>query len=150
MEYLTKEKYDELIKELEQLKTEKRKEIAEHLEYAKSLGDISENAEYHEARTEQANVEDRISKLESLLKSANIVSETDHKGKVEVGSKVVVKRGDSMETYKIVGSEEVDISAGKLSITSPLGSDMLDKKKGETFFCKTPKGVTECKIISIE
>ena len=76
--YLTREKFDELEKELGMLKTEKRKEIAESLEYSKSLGDLSENAEYHEARAMQAELEDRIAKLEALLKSAVIVSGEKH------------------------------------------------------------------------
>src|SRR3989344_6766286 len=95
-EYLTKEKFEELEKELEHLKKIKRLEVAENLEYAKSLGDLSENAEYHEARDLQANIEDRISKLENLLKSAEVISGhlTNSAG---VGSTVVIQR-DSEKT----------------------------------------------------
>ncbi len=96
-EYVTQEKHDELQKELHFLKTEKRKEIADHLEYARSLGDLSENAEYHEAREEQAQTEARIQQIETILKNAVIVA---HKSgdTVEVGSKVTVtKAGDSTQ-----------------------------------------------------
>jgi len=150
-EYFTKEKYDELTKELELLKTQKRKEIAEHLEYAKSLGDLSENAEYHEARSEQANVEDRIMRLENMLKSAQIVSVNSH-DIVEVGSTVTVLHIDTKDekTYTLVGSEEADILQGKLSMRSPIGSAMIGKKKGDTFKCKTPNGEANCKILDVK
>lgn len=150
-EYLTKEKFDEFTKELEMLKMEKRKEIAEHLEYAKALGDLSENAEYQEAREEQAMIEDRIMRLENMLKSAEIVS-LHHTEKVDVGSTVSVQKEKDGKTakYKIVGSEEADISTGKLSIRSPLGEAMMGKKKGEKFECKTPAGMMHYKITDIE
>jgi len=149
-EYLTQEKFDELTKELEVLKSDKRKEVAEHLEYAKSLGDISENAEYHEARAEQANLEDRIMKLETMLKVAVIVSNSTSKDVVSIGSTVTIEKGGNVTTYKIVGSEEVDIAQGKLSINSPLGESVVGKKKGEKFTCKTPLGEVECIIKEIK
>lgn len=150
-EYLTKEKYEELVKELENLKKVTRKEVAESLEYAKSLGDLSENAEYQEAREWQANIEDRISKLESILKSAEIVS--SHKGDtVGIGSTVTIqKKNESVsKIVKIVGSEESDMSAGKLSNRSPIGAALMGKKKGETFSCNTPSGVMVYKVIDVE
>ncbi len=150
-EYLTKEKFEELTKELEQLKTVKRKEVAESLEYAKSLGDLSENAEYHEARENQASIEDRIAKLENILKTTVILS-GEATGKADVGSTVVIqKTSDKSEAkYKIVGSEEANIKQGKLSINSPLGSSILGKKKGEAVSVKTPGGMMEYKIVKIE
>ncbi len=150
-EYLTKEKYEELQKELETLKTTKRKEVAENLEYAKSLGDLSENAEYQEAREEQATVEDRIQKLEMILKSAEIMS-LHHTDAVGIGSTVTVKKESDGKTakYKVVGSEESDIANGKLSIRSPLGEVMVGKRKGEKFKLTTPKGVVEYVISDIE
>src|ERR1700722_16474651 len=90
-QYLTKAKYEELSKELEHLRTVKRKEVAENLEYAKQLGDLSENAEYHEARDQQAVVEDRIAKLDVLLKSA-IVADAHHTEAVTGGSVVELQR----------------------------------------------------------
>lgn len=149
-EYLTKEKYNELIKELEYLKKVKRKEVAEDLEYAKSLGDLSENAEYHEARDMQANTEDRIAKIEALLKTAEIIS-THRTEVVSVGSVVTVQKGEKGEErkYTIVGSEEADVSQGKLSITSPMGQAMLGKKKGEIVTVHTPSGKSHYTIITI-
>lgn len=150
-EYLTQAKYDEFQKELEHLKTVKRTEIAAQLEYAKSLGDLSENAEYHEARNEQALVEDRILHLEALLKSASIVSAhgTD---KVSVGTTVTLKRESdgSKKVITIVGSEESDASAGKISVRSPLGSAALGKKKGDTFSFESPSGAMTYKVLDIE
>lgn len=150
-EYLTQEKYDELSKELEQLKTVRRKEVAEHLEYAKSLGDLAENAEYHEAREEQANIEDRIKKLETMLISA-VIMELRHSEMANIGSTVkLVKEGDERPvTYKIVGSEESDLSRGKLSINAPLGQAMLGKRKGERFTAKTPSGEVTYRMEDIE
>ena len=153
IEYLTQEKFDELKKELEYLKREKRKESAEQLEYARSLGDLSENAEYHEARNEQANVEDRIARLESLLKTAQIISADHSKDKqVTVGSLVTVQKEKEKETqtYTIVGSEEADMAAGKISTKSPLGQAVLGKKKGESFSFKTPIGTANYKIINFK
>lgn len=150
-EYLTKEKHQELSIELEHLKTTKRKEVAEQLEYAKSLGDLSENAEYHEARDVQGVVEDRINKLESILKNAVIVS--SHKtDAVGVGSKItVVKNEDKVEKkYTIVGGEESDLLIGKISIHSPFGQAVVGKKKSETFKFEAPSGSITYKIIDIE
>ncbi|MHB0978044.1 MAG: transcription elongation factor GreA [Minisyncoccota bacterium] len=151
-EYLTKEKYKEFEQELEILETKKRKEIAEALEYAKSLGDLSENAEYHEARDLQARVEDRIRHLKALLKNAVIVSEHDMNGAVSVGSSIVLTReGQSDDkNYTIVGSEEADASSGKISVRSPLGQAVVGKKKGESFSFKTPSGTMTYKVIDIK
>lgn len=150
-EYLTKEKHKELTVELEHLKTIRRKEIAEELEFAKSLGDLSENAEYHEAREAQAALEDRIATLESILASAEIVK-VHHSNHVEIGSKVHVKKtGDKIEKiYIIVGSEEADMAAGKISFKSPLGEALLGKKKGDEFTFKSPVGEMKYMIVSIE
>lgn len=150
-QYLTQEKFDELKSELDYLMKEKRKEVAENLEYAKSLGDLSENAEYHEAREMQANIEDRINKLEAILKSAAIVSghETET---VSIGSTIVVQKENSKETQKyiLVGSEEADMSQNKLSIKSPFGQAALGKRKGEIFSFATPAGKASYKLIGIE
>lgn len=150
-EYLSKEKFDALVTELENLKSNKRKEIAEELEFAKSLGDLSENAEYHEAREAQAALEDRISQLESILANAEIVA-AHHSNVVEVGSVVhVQKQSDKVKrSYSIVGSEETDMASGKISFKSPLGRALLGKKKGEAFSFKTPAGEVEYVVVSIE
>ncbi len=147
-EYLTKEKYEEFKKELEHLKGTRRKEVAESLEYAKSLGDLSENAEYHEARDVQATIEDRIQKLENLLKTAKIV-DGHATNSVNIGSVVTVEKDNKKTTYTIVGSEEADVVSGKISIRSPFGQAILGKKKGETFSFAAPNGNVSYTIVEI-
>lgn len=150
-QYLTSEKFAELEKELNFLKTERRKEVAEHLEYSKKLGDLSENAEYHQAREEQAEVEDRISRLEDLLKRAVIADKTSGEI-VTVGTTLrLQKDGDNKSyIYTIVGSEEADMSQGKISNLSPLGSALLGKKEGDTVKVQTPKGTVSYKVVIIK
>lgn len=151
MEYLTLEKKTELENELNQLKTVRRKEIADALEYAKSLGDLSENAEYHQAREDQANCEDRIAHLEQILKNAVVTAEKTHAGRVEVGTTVtLVKKGAKEEKQiTLVGSEEADSINGKISNESPLGSALLGKSKGDTVTFSAPKGEITYTIKSI-
>lgn len=150
-EYLTKEKFAELERELQQLKTEKRKEVAEALEYAKSLGDLSENHEYQEARDSQAVLEDRINRLEKILKTASIVS-AQHVNLISVGSVATLERetDKNKKVFTIVGSEEADASKGFISTHSPLGKAMLGKSKGEVFSFETPSGTMSYKIIDIK
>jgi len=151
IEYLTQEKFDELKVELETLKTKRRKEVAENLEYAKSLGDLSENAEYQEAREMQASIEDRIAKLENIIKNAVIMSHK--KGDVvDIGSTVTVEKDGSTKksTFKLVGSEEADVYQGKLSIHSPMGQAMMGKKKGDNFSFTTPSGTMKYRILDVE
>ncbi|MDP6387698.1 MAG: transcription elongation factor GreA [Candidatus Pacebacteria bacterium] len=150
-EYLTKEKFDELQKELDFLKITRRKEIAENLEYARSLGDISENAEYHEARELQAATEDRINKLDSILKFAKIVNQKS-KDAVSLGSTVQIQKEGEKEIreYNIVGSEEANMQERKISHLSPLGEAMMGKKKSEIFSFTTPNGKMNYKIVSIK
>lgn len=150
-EYLSKEKLADLTAELNTLKTVRRQEVAKQLEFAKSLGDLSENAEYHAARDEQADIEDRIHQLEDLLKRAVII-EGHHSNKVEVGVSVTVKQkgktGD--ETYFIVGSEEVSMVQNKISNNSPLGSALLGKRQGDVVKVKTPRGETEYTVVGVK
>lgn len=152
MEYqLSKQKIEELSAEVLFLKGTKRKEIAEQLEYAKSLGDLSENAEYLQAREDQAKTEERIAQIEEILKSA-VVIEKHHSNMVEVGSTVHVKKSGSSvaQKFEVVGSEEADMSVGKISNMSPLGIALFGKKKGEVVKFKTPGGVTQYEIVDIE
>ncbi len=126
------------------LKTDRRKEVAEHLEYAKKLGDLSENAEYHQAREEQAEVEDRISRLEQMLKNASLIKKggTGGHSLVTIGTTFrLTKEGDNKSyLYTIVGSEEADMTQGKVSNLSPLGSALLGHKQGDQVKVTTPKG----------
>lgn len=150
-ELISQEKFEELKKELEFLHTTRRKEVAEQLEYARSLGDLSENAEYQEAREMQAAVEERVQKLEAIMKNAKIVrnSKSDIVG---MGATVSVQKigADDKHTYIIVGAEEADMLAGKISYHSPLGNALLGKKKGDEFSFHTPKGTQKYKILKVE
>ncbi len=150
VDYITEEKRKELKAELEDLKGPKRKEILASLKYAKSLGDLSENAEYHQTREDQGKLEERIAKIEQILQSSQNFSR--HGGDVvEVGSKVVVqKEGKKKDIiYTIVGSEEADMAKGKISNRSPFGEALFGKKKGDNVSFKTPGGVVNYKIINV-
>lgn len=148
-EYLSKEKKAELQKELLEAKTTKRKEILEALEYAKSLGDLSENAEYHQAREDQGKLEERIQYLETLLEESLVIEKSDS-DIVEIGSFVKVKKSDGEEKeFTIVGQEEADFPNGKISHGSPIGEALMGKKKGDEIIVHTPKGDTKYKITKI-
>lgn len=151
-EYLTQEKFNELKNELDYLKTTRRKEIAESLEYARSLGDLSENAEYQEARDLQASTEERIRKIESVLQSAKIVSDSKKSNVVGLGSTVIIQKDGEKDKHKysIVGTEEANMAEQKISYVSPLGEAMMGKKKGEMFTFTTPNGTMSYKVLSIE
>ncbi len=150
VDYITEEKRHALEAELKDLKGPKRKEILEALEYAKSLGDLSENAEYHQTREDQGKLEERIAKIEQILQSSHTV-----KGGggdvIEIGSKVVVKKDGAKneQNYVIVGSEEADMANGKVSNRSPFGEALFGKKKGASVSFKTPNGVVNYKILSV-
>ncbi len=153
-EFLTKEKKQELEQELEFLKTEKRTEILERLAFAKSLGDLSENAEYHSSKDAQGKNEARISQIEAILKDAVIV-EANSDGTVGLGSTVTLikqspnsasQNGQEEKVYQIVGNEEADFSAGKISFESPIGSAVMEKQEGDTVTIVTPGGETTYQI----
>lgn len=150
-EYLTKKKYKELKDELDWLQTGRRKELADSLREATALGDLSENAEYHQAREDQANAEKRIKDLEEILKNAVIFKQEKFET-VEAGATVVVQKKDSSEKreFSIVGTQEADMENNKISTTSPLVQAMLGKKENESFTFNSPKGIQEYKIISIK
>ena len=149
--YLSKEKFGELTGELEHLKTVRRREIAEQLEYARSLGDLSENAEYEEARNMQAATEDRIRNIEESLAHARIIEHT-RGNTVSLGSVVTIqKQGEKDEhVYEIVGSAEANMQEHKISHLSPLGSALMAKKKGDMFAFETPKGSQKYKIVNVK
>lgn len=151
-EYLSPEKFKELKDELTHLKEVERKKVTEALEYAKSLGDLSENAEYHEARDSQAKVESRIIEIESILKSAVVISENGKSDRVQAGSSIIIqKKGSSGKLeFMIVSSEESDIDAGKISYHSPIGSAVMGKQKGDAFSVRTPSGNAEYTLLEIK
>lgn len=150
-EYISKENKASLEAEYKHLSTVKRKEIIAAVEYAKSLGDLSENAEYHEARDNQRKLQERLEQLEHLLKTA-IVVERKNTGRVEMGATVVAQKvSDNTErTLVIVGAEEADMAAGKISYKSPLGSALMDGKVGDIVSFDSPSGKVEYKIISVD
>ena len=150
--FLTQKKFNELRKELDHLKTVRRKEVAESLEYARSLGDLSENAEYQEARDMQAVIEERISHLEQVTKEVKIVANKKKGDVVGLGSEVTIQKDKQSEshTYTIVGSEEADIHDHKLSYLSPLGDALMGKTKGDSFSFDTPSGEKTYKVLSVK
>lgn len=149
--YITEEKKHALQEELKHLKTFKRKDILESLEAAKALGDLSENAEYHQAREDQGKTEDRINQIEYMLQSSVVVKK--HQSfKVEIGTNVVVKKEGSKDpvTYSIVGAEEADMTNNKISNKSPLGEALFGKKKGDEISINTPRGLAKYTLIDIQ
>ena len=149
--YITEEKEQSLIEELKHLKTIKRKEIIERIDEARALGDLSENAEYHQAREEQGRNEDRINQIESILKNSVIVKK--HSSSIaEIGTTIVVKKGNTNEeiVYHLVGSEEADLTQNKISNKSPLGQALFGKKKGDEVSIETPKGLVKYTLIDIQ
>jgi len=150
-EYLSQEGFERLKSELEALKTVKRKEIAGRLEYAKGLGDLSENSEYHEAKEAQLENEGRVAEIEDLLARSVIMSKASAKDDVSIGSTVLVAKADSLDAirYLLVGSEEADPAKSKISYDSPLGRALLGRKKGEEIKVTAPKGEVKYKILDI-
>jgi transcription elongation factor GreA len=147
---ITKEGYEKLEKEIKYLTTVKRREIAERIEKAKEMGDLSENAEYQEAKDEQAYNEGRISELKALIKNLTVVENNNDKEEVGMGSKITVKAGDKKKEFTIVSFNEVDPLEGKISNESPIGKAFLGKKKGDKVLVETPKGEVEYEILNIE
>ncbi|RJP44610.1 transcription elongation factor GreA [Candidatus Parcubacteria bacterium] len=148
--YLTKERYEELKKELEKLKKKGRLEVAERLKRAKEFGDLSENSEYAEAREQQAYVESRIFELEELLKKASLIKKSGGKEQITVGSTVTAQRGDREVRYTIVGSYEAKPEEGRISDESPIGRALLNKKVGDSAEVETPGGLVTYRVTSIE
>ena len=149
---LTDEGLKKLEDELDELKTVKRKEIAEKIKVALSFGDLSENSEYDEAKNEQAMVEARIANIEEILKKATVIKDSDiNTNKVFVGTNVKVLDMEFYEecTYRIVGSNEADPDDGKISDESPVGKGLIGHKVGEIVEVETPAGIVKYKILKI-
>ena len=149
---LTDEGLKKLEDELDELKTVKRKEIAEKIKVALSFGDLSENSEYDEAKNEQAMVEARIANIEEILKKATVIKDSDiNTNKVFVGTnvKVLDMEFDEECTYRIVGSNEADPDDGKISDESPVGKVLIGHKVGEIVEVETPAGIVKYKILKI-
>lgn len=150
---LTQEGYNNIEKELEYLKTEKRAEISDHIKVALGFGDLSENSEYDEAKNSQAANEIKIAELENKLRYARIIDESEIDTKtVQVGNKVKIldmEYNEELE-YTIVGSTEVDLSQNKISNESPIGAALLGSKKGQIIEAKTPAGIAKYKVVAIK
>lgn len=146
-EFVSKEGFAELTAELKALK-EARLGIAQKLEFAKSLGDLSENAEYSEAKEEHMVNESRIAQLEDFLSRAKIIQKKVG-DTVQLGSTVTVSDGSKEHAYTIVGTQEVDLASKRISHESPFGQAFLGKKKGERVIVRTPKGEVTYLIESI-
>ena len=148
---LTREGKAELEAELDTLKNVTRKRVSEKIKEARSFGDLSENAEYDEAKNEQAEVEARIGEIENMLKYARVLDDDEIRSDVVTpGSKVILGIFGEERSYQIVGSTEADPYKNKLSYESPIGEAILNKSAGETVKANTPGGELEIKIISIE
>jgi len=150
---LTKEGYEELLKEREDLINNKRKEIAERLKEAKkSGGDLTENSEYEYAKNEQAFIEGRIEQINEILSNYIIIENKKSKGMVELGSVVVVRDLDKKreKEFKIVSSIESDPDKNKISDESPMGRALLNRKVGDEVLVKTPKDIKRLKIIKVK
>ena len=150
-EYVSEKGLHQTKIELENLKTIKRKEIAGRLEYAKSLGDLSENAEYQEAKEAQLENEMRIAELEDMIVRAVVVEKTENTSTVSLGATVVVRRepGNEEMSVVLVGANEADFSASKVSYESPLGRALYGRKKNDKVTVATPKGEARYKILDI-
>lgn len=150
--FLTQSGLDNLKKELEELKSEKRHDIAEKIKVALSFGDLSENSEYDEAKNEQGIIEARISEIEATLMNVRILDEeslnTEH---IALGNKVVLKQLDTGNTmdFHIVGSKEVSMKDGKISDESPVGKACIGHKKGDILEVEAPIGLVKFEVIDI-
>lgn len=147
---ISQEGYDKLKDELDFLTKVRRKEIAERIEHAKELGDLSENAEYSEAKDDQALNEGKIMELSGTLKNVTVVEKGAGGNEVSMGSKVSVKSDKGEREYEIVSFNEADPLVGKISNESPLGLAFLNKKKGDVVEVETPRGVVKYKILKTE
>ena len=149
--YITEEKKKALIEELNYLRTIKRNEILDALNAARALGDLSENAEYHQAREDQGKTEDRINQIEYMLQSA-VVIKKHSSDKVEIGTTVKIKKDGvkDLYVYHIVGAEEADMSLNKISNKSPIGESLYGRSKGDVISVSTPKGLVKYTIVEIE
>jgi transcription elongation factor GreA len=150
---LTAEGYEKLKQEIEFLQTEKRREVAERIRVAREFGDIAENAEYDDAKNEQAMLEHKIAQLEERLLSARVITKKEiSKDTVSVGSKVRIRDVAAKQTfeYHIVGSAEANPAENKLSNESPVGKAIMGHKKGDVVEVAAPRGTTKFKILEIK
>ena len=146
---LTKDGITKLERELDELRTVRRAEVAERIKYAKDFGDISENAEYEEAKNEQGMVEGRILVLENMLRNVVVIEEGGNAGVIGVGSSVELQDEFGKQGFTIVGPAEVDVANGRISLESPVGKALLGHKVGDEVEVQSPAGVRKVKISKV-
>jgi transcription elongation factor GreA len=150
-QFMTKEKFNGLEKELRELKFEVLPRIAKRIDDARQMGDLSENAEYHAAREEMAWTQSRVNQIQYLISSAEIISTAQGQGStITIGSTIIVESKNGKKEYVIVGAQEAEPTKGKISNESPLGSAFLGKKKGDKVKVQLPSGVQEYKILEVK
>ena len=149
---MSQERYNELEAELLYLQTTREKEVAEQIKEARSFGDLSENSEYDEAKTEQGKLYSKIAEIKNLIENAEIIEDSETTDTVGNGSVVTIRdvEFDEIETYKIVGSQEANPAAGKVSDDSPVGRALMGHRVGETVNVDAPGGTIAFEIIKIE
>ena len=147
--YLSKDGLEQIRHELDELVNVRRAEIAARIHEAKEHGDITENAEYEDAKNEQAFVEGRIQALSALVKNAVVIEENHASTHVQIGSTVTIQSKDGKESFMIVGSAEASPAEGRISNESPVGRALLGHKKGEEITVSVPAGDSKYKILSI-
>ncbi len=148
---ITQQRKDELEKELHELKSVIRPVILERLQFAKALGDLSENAEYHAAREAQGKNEDKIKGIELILKNVEIIEKVNS-DEAQITSVVTVKKDGEKEKreFSLVGPEESDMANGKLSVESPIGRALIGKKKGDVAEVETPGGIVKWNVLKVQ
>ena len=148
---MSRERYEEIERELEYMQTVREKEVAEQIKEARSYGDLSENSEYDEAKTEQGKLYSKIAEYKNLLENAEIVEVTARAGAIGIGSKVKVLDIEFNEEaeYQIVGSQEANPRTGRISDDSPFGRGLMGHKVGETVTVEAPAGALQFKILDV-
>lgn len=149
---MSREGYEKLVQELDNLKINKRKEVAQKLKEARSYGDLSENAEYDEAKNEQAILEAQIAELQNTIDNAEVVEDSNVSvDKIGMSSIIKIRRvgSDKVETFTIVGTNHADVKEGKLSDESPIGRAALHKKVGDIFIVEAPAGELQFEVLEI-
>lgn len=149
---MSRDSYEKLIAELDDLKINKRKEVAERLKVARSYGDLSENAEYDEAKNEQAILEAHIAELQYTIDNAEIVEDSNISvDEIGMSSKITIKRVDNgkIETFTIVGTNHANVREGKISDESPIGKAAMKKKVGDIFIVEAPAGELRFEVLEI-
>ena len=148
---MSRERYEEIAKELEYLQTVREKEVAEQIKEARSYGDLSENSEYDEAKTEQGKLYSKIAEYKNLLENAEIVEKTSRSGSIGIGSRVTIVdlEYNEEEAFQIVGSQEANPTTGRISDDSPLGRALMGHRAGETITVEAPAGEIQYSILKV-